>query len=114
MRLTRFTDISLRALMYLGAHGERPVSTAEMSARLRVSKDHLMKSLQSLAGLGLVAGARGRGGGFRLARAGASIRLGGLALVMAAIALGVGSCVAGLIPAARAASISPVIALRAE
>jgi Rrf2 family nitric oxide-sensitive transcriptional repressor len=78
MRLTRFTDISLRALMYLGAHGERPVSTAEMSARLRVSKDHLMKSLQSLAGLGLVAGARGRGGGFRLARAGASIRLGGL------------------------------------
>ena len=36
------------------------------------------------------------------------------ALTLAAIALGIGSCVAGLIPAARAASISPVIALRAE
>jgi predicted permease len=36
------------------------------------------------------------------------------ALTLAAIALGIGSCVAGLIPAARAASISPVIALRAD
>jgi predicted permease len=36
------------------------------------------------------------------------------ALGLAAIALGIGSCVAGVIPAARAASISPVIALRAE
>ena len=36
------------------------------------------------------------------------------ALGLAAIALGIGSCVAGAIPAARAASISPVIALRAE
>lgn len=78
MRLTRFSDISLRALMYLGAHEGRPVSTPEMSGRLRVSRDHLMKSLQALAGLGLVVGERGRGGGFRLVRAGASIRLGGL------------------------------------
>jgi Rrf2 family nitric oxide-sensitive transcriptional repressor len=78
VRLTRFTDISLRALMYLGAHEGRPVSAAEMSRRLRVSKDHLMKSLQALAGLGLVAAERGRGGGFRPARAGASIRIGGL------------------------------------
>jgi len=36
------------------------------------------------------------------------------ALGLAAIALGIGSCIAGFIPAARAASISPVIALRAE
>jgi len=78
MRLTRFSDISLRALMYLGAHEERSVSATEMSGRLRVSRDHLMKSLQALAALGLVAGLRGRRGGFRLARAGAAIRLGGL------------------------------------
>jgi predicted permease len=37
-----------------------------------------------------------------------------LALAGAAIALGIGSCLAGMIPAARAASIPPVIALRAE
>ena len=78
MRLTRFTDISLRALLYLAAHEARPVSALEMSRRLRVSKDHLMKSLQALAGLRLVEGSRGRGGGFRLAQAGASIRIGGL------------------------------------
>jgi len=36
------------------------------------------------------------------------------ALTLAAFALGIGSCVAGLIPAERAASISPVIALRAD
>ncbi|HET8947578.1 MAG TPA: hypothetical protein VFQ07_11405, partial [Candidatus Polarisedimenticolia bacterium] len=36
------------------------------------------------------------------------------ALGLAAIALGIGSCIAGVIPAARAASISPVIALRAD
>jgi hypothetical protein len=42
VRLTRFTDISLRALMYVGAHEGRAVSAAEMSRRLRVSKDHLL------------------------------------------------------------------------
>jgi len=36
------------------------------------------------------------------------------ALGLAAIALGIGSCIAGFIPAARAASISPVIALRSD
>jgi Rrf2 family nitric oxide-sensitive transcriptional repressor len=78
MRLTRFSDISLRALMYLGAHEGRSVSAGEMSERLRVSRDHLMKSLQALAGLGLLAAVRGRGGGFRLVRAGAAIKLGGV------------------------------------
>ena len=37
-----------------------------------------------------------------------------LALTLAAAALAIGSCIAGIVPAARAASISPAIALRAE
>jgi Rrf2 family nitric oxide-sensitive transcriptional repressor len=78
MRLTRFSDISLRALMYLGAYEARAVSATEMAERLVVSRDHLMKSLQALGALGLVSGTRGRRGGFRLARAGASIKLGQL------------------------------------
>ncbi|MDH3204971.1 MAG: Rrf2 family transcriptional regulator [Gemmatimonadota bacterium] len=78
MRLTRFSDIGLRALMYLGAHRGRLVPTQEISERLNVSRDHLMKSLQALDAMGLVAATRGRGGGFSLRSEGSSIRLGDL------------------------------------
>jgi Rrf2 family nitric oxide-sensitive transcriptional repressor len=78
MKLSRFSDISLRALMYLGAHPERLVSTVEMAKNLRVSREHLMKSLQTLSGLGLVEAVRGRGGGFCLSGTGDNIRLGAL------------------------------------
>ena len=76
MRLSRFSDISLRALMYLGAHPDQVVSTLEMSGRLFVSREHLMKCLQTLTELGLVEGVRGRGGGFRLTGDRGEIRLG--------------------------------------
>ncbi len=78
MRLSRFSDIALRALMYLGAHPDRVVPTEEMSQKLVVSKEHLMKCLQTLSGLDLVEGIRGRGGGFRLTGEGGEIRLGEL------------------------------------
>lgn len=78
MRLSRFSDICLRALMYLGAHPDRVVSTLEMSGKLFVSREHLMKCLQTLADLDLVEGVRGRGGGFRLTGDGGEIRLGDL------------------------------------
>ncbi len=78
MKLSRFSDIALRALMYLGAHPDRVVPTAEMSTRLHVSRDHLMKCLQTLSGIGLVVGTRGRGGGFTLAAEGTGIRIGEL------------------------------------
>ena len=78
MKLTRFSDISLRALMYLGANTDRLVTTTEMSARLHVSREHLMKSLQALTALGLVHGTRGRGGGFTLSGEGVDTTLGSL------------------------------------
>ena len=78
MKLSRFTDISLRALMYLGAHSDRLVPTTEMSERLHVSREHLMKSLQALTGMGLVAATRGRGGGFSLSGKRSEVRLGTL------------------------------------
>lgn len=76
MRLSRFSDISLRALMYLGAHRDRLVSAAEMSERLVTSREHLMKCLQTLGEMGLVEGVRGRGGGFRLTGDGSGVRIG--------------------------------------
>lgn len=78
MKLSRFSDISLRALMYLGAHPDRVVPTGEMSRRLNVSREHLMKCLQTLSALELVQGTRGRGGGFQLSGKVGQIRLGEL------------------------------------
>lgn len=78
MRLSRFSDISLRALMYLGAHSGRLVSSVEISKNLHVSRDHLMKSLQTLSGMGLIEAVRGRSGGFRLSGKGDEVRLGSL------------------------------------
>ena len=77
MRLSRFTDIALRSVMYLGAHAER-VSAREVADAYGVSKDHVMKGLQALAGLGIVDAKPGRDGGFLLCRAPEGIRLGGL------------------------------------
>lgn len=78
MRLTRFSDLALRALMYLGAHPTGPVPASEMADRLRVSREHLMKGLQTLDELGLVRGVRGRGGGFSLTDAAFRARVGEL------------------------------------
>lgn len=78
MHLSRFSDIALRALMYLGAHPDRVIPADEMAGALAVSREHLMKCLQSLSGLELVEGIRGRGGGFRLTGRGGDIRLGAL------------------------------------
>jgi len=64
--------------MYLGAHPGRLVSTPEMAKRLHVSREHLMKSLQTLSGIGLVEAVRGRGGGFCLSGKGGEVRLGAL------------------------------------
>jgi Rrf2 family nitric oxide-sensitive transcriptional repressor len=67
MRLTRFTDLALRALMYLGAHPGRTVPSRELADVLNVSRDHLLKALQALDDRGLVTARRGRGGGYALA-----------------------------------------------
>ncbi len=77
MRLSRFTDIGLRALMYLGARGDR-TSARQVAEAYDVSKDHVIKSLQALAGLGLVESTPGRGGGFRLSCDPSDVRLGDL------------------------------------
>lgn len=65
MKLSRFSDLGLRALMVLGARPER-VSAREISDLYGVSKDHVMKSLQSLERSGFVDSTPGRGGGFKL------------------------------------------------
>ncbi|MFP3947714.1 MAG: RrF2 family transcriptional regulator [Longimicrobiales bacterium] len=65
MRLSRFTDIGLRALMYAGARNRR-VSSGEIAGAFGISRDHVTKSLQALVGLGAMDSKPGRNGGYAL------------------------------------------------
>lgn len=67
MRLTGYTDYSMRVLLYLGARPDRLCSVAEISRAYGISQNHLMKVVNGLGRLGYVASARGRSGGIRLA-----------------------------------------------
>lgn len=76
MRLTRFTDYSLRALVYLGQNTGDRVTIHEISEVYDISKNHLMKVISNLTRMGIVAARRGPGGGIRLNRAAEDISLG--------------------------------------
>ena len=76
MRLSEYTDYTLRVLMYCAAHPERLVTIGELAERHGVSKNHLMKIVNDLARQGVIETTRGRGGGLRLLKAPAEIRIG--------------------------------------
>ena len=70
MRLTQWTDYTLRVLMYCAACQDReaPVTITEISAAYNISRSHLTKVVFAMAGQGWLTTTRGRGGGMRLAR----------------------------------------------
>jgi Rrf2 family nitric oxide-sensitive transcriptional repressor len=76
MQLTRFTDYSLRVLMYLSAYPERLCTISEIAESYEISENHLMKVVSRLAATGYVDSIRGKGGGIRLARPPKLINLG--------------------------------------
>jgi Rrf2 family nitric oxide-sensitive transcriptional repressor len=76
MRLTTFSDYTLRVLMYLALEPDRLATIPEIAAAYRISENHLMKVVHQLGRAGVVEAIRGKGGGVRLARAPEDIRLG--------------------------------------
>lgn len=78
MRLTTFTDYTLRVLMYLGLHDDRLSTISEMARAYGISENHLMKVVHYCATRGLLETVRGKGGGVRLGRDPREIRIGEL------------------------------------
>jgi len=76
MRLTAYTDYTLRTLMYLGMHRDRLVTIQDIADLHAISKNHLMKVVHQLGLSGIVETVRGRNGGLRLARDPADINIG--------------------------------------
>jgi Rrf2 family nitric oxide-sensitive transcriptional repressor len=76
LQLTVHTDYALRVLLYLAHFPERRVSTREISDAYGISKDHLVRVMQTLGDAGFVTVTVGRVGGIELARPAGEIRLG--------------------------------------
>lgn len=76
MQLTVHTDYALRVLLYLAHFPDRRIGTEEISTAYGISKNHLVRVVQTLADSGFLIATVGRSGGVELARAPKDIRLG--------------------------------------
>ena len=76
MHLTLHFDYALRTLIFLAAHRGRRVTTQQISNAYGISKNHLVRVVQSLEKHGYVKISHGRTGGLELARDPEQIRFG--------------------------------------
>ncbi|WP_163102146.1 Rrf2 family transcriptional regulator [Peribacillus alkalitolerans] len=78
MRLTSYSDYSVRVLIYLSIHHEKLNNIKDIAHVYDISKNHLMKIIYNLGKLGYIETIRGRNGGIRLAKEPNEINLGAL------------------------------------
>ncbi|HXQ51854.1 MAG TPA: SUF system Fe-S cluster assembly regulator [Stellaceae bacterium] len=89
--LSKLADYGVIVAAHLASHPERMMTAGTLAQETRLPRATVAKVLKTLAHAGIVAGSRGAGGGYRLARAASSVSL---AEVVAAIdgAIGVAQC----------------------
>lgn len=68
MRLTLYTDYSLRVLIYLALKPDKLVTISELADFYRISRNHLVKVVHELGLSGYIHTTRGKHGGMRLAK----------------------------------------------
>lgn len=68
MQLTRYTDYSLRVLVYLGMKSDGWATITELAEFYAISRNHLVKVVNHLAQQGFIHTLRGKHGGMALAR----------------------------------------------
>ena len=76
MKLTTFTDYSLRVLIYVASAREGRATIAEIARAFDISENHLVKVAHLLGREGILLNTRGRGGGLALARPAKEINVG--------------------------------------
>ena len=67
MKLTTFTDYSLRVLVYLATRPEDRATIAQIAGAYGISEHHLVKVVHFLGKQGWLTNVRGKGGGMELA-----------------------------------------------
>jgi Rrf2 family nitric oxide-sensitive transcriptional repressor len=108
MRLTNYTDYSLRVLMYLAVRPGQLATIEEISQAYGISKAHLMKVVHELGRGGFLETIRGRGGGIRLVQSPEDITIGDV-VRQAEEKMDLVEC---FDPATSACKIEPVCGLR--
>ena len=78
MKLTTFSDYSLRVLIYLAVRDDVLSTIGEIADAYDISRNHLMKVVHNLGVLGYLETVRGKHGGVRLAMAPKDINIGAL------------------------------------
>lgn len=76
IRLTAYTNYSMRMLMYCAVHPGRVIRIQEVASAFGISKAHLLKAARHLGQLGYLSTARGRSGGIQLGMAPERINVG--------------------------------------
>ena len=76
MRLTAYTDYSLRTLIFLAMNREELVTIQDIADAHGIARNHLTKVVHHLGTLGYIDTVRGRNGGLRLGHEPADINIG--------------------------------------
>jgi len=80
MHITRYTDYSLRVLIYLSLNQDKRSTIKDIAESYNISKNHLMKVVHNLNKCGYITTLRGKKGGMKLSVPPENINVGKLVL----------------------------------